>query len=54
MRIGQVLELCHSDFSLEDNEIYSVTREHNTNGAWAKSKHAYVIPVALRPPCSSI
>jgi len=44
MRIGQVLGLRHSDISVEDNEIHIVPREHNVNGARAKSRHAYVIP----------
>ena len=44
MRIGQVLGLRHSDISVEDNEIHIVPREHNANGARAKSRHAYVIP----------
>jgi integrase/recombinase XerD len=44
MRIGQALGLRHSDISVEDNEIHIVPREHNANGARAKSRHAYVIP----------
>ncbi len=44
MRIGQALGLRHSDISAEDNEIHIVPREYNTNGARAKSRHAYVIP----------
>jgi integrase len=44
MRIGQVLGLRHADISVEDNEIHIVPREHNVNGARAKSRHAYVIP----------
>jgi integrase/recombinase XerD len=44
MRIGQALGLRHSDISVEDNEIHIVPREHNVNGARAKSRHAYVIP----------
>jgi integrase len=44
MRIGQVLGLRHSDISVEDNEIHIVPREHNVNGARAKSRHAYVMP----------
>ncbi len=44
MRIGQVLGLRHSDISVQDNEIHIVPREHNANGARAKSRHAYVIP----------
>ena len=44
MRIGQVLGLRHADIKVEDNEIQIVPREHNANGARAKSRHAYVIP----------
>lgn len=44
MRIGQALGLRHSDISVEDNEIRIVPREHNANGARAKSRHAYVLP----------
>lgn len=44
MRIGQALGLRHSDISVEENEIHIVPREHNVNGARAKSRHAYVIP----------
>ena len=47
MRIGQALGLRHSDISVEDNEIHIVPREHNVNGARAKSRHAYVIPDVL-------
>lgn len=44
IRIGQALGLRHSDIHVEDNEIHIVPREHNVNGARAKSRHAYVIP----------
>ncbi len=44
MRIGQALGLRHSDIRVEENEIHIVPREHNVNGARAKSRHAYVIP----------
>ena len=49
MRIGQALGLRHSDISIEDNEIHIVPREHNVNGARAKSRHAYVIPDVPAP-----
>lgn len=44
MRIGQVLGLRHADIKVEDNEIHIVPREHNVNGARAKTRHAYVVP----------
>ena len=49
MRIGQALGLRHSDIRVEENEIHIVPREHNVNGARAKSRHAYVIPDVPAP-----
>ncbi len=44
MRFGQVLGLRHADIKVEENEIHIVPREHNVNGARAKTRHAYVVP----------
>lgn len=45
MRVGQVLGLRHADISVEDGEIQIVPREDNPNGARAKTRTAYTIPV---------
>ncbi|HEY7359110.1 MAG TPA: tyrosine-type recombinase/integrase, partial [Ktedonobacterales bacterium] len=48
MRIGQALGLRHEDVKPEDNLIHIVPRADNSNGARAKSRRAYEVPV--RPP----
>ncbi len=45
MRIGQALGLRHSDISIEDGELRIVPRDNNVNGARAKARAAYTIPV---------
>lgn len=45
MRIGQVLGLKHEDLHIEDGSIHIVPRSDNPNGARAKSRDPYVIPV---------
>lgn len=47
MRIGQCLGLRHSDISVEDGTIQIVPREDNPNGARAKTRKPYTIPVLL-------
>ena len=47
MRIGQALGLRHADLKPEDNEIHIVPREDNSNGARAKAREPYTIPVSL-------
>jgi len=46
VRIGQALGLRHEDIQLEDNEIQIVPRNDNTNGARAKTRQCYSIPVS--------
>ncbi len=46
VRIGQALGLRHEDIKLEDNEIQIVPRNDNTNGARAKTRESYSIPVS--------
>ena len=45
MRIGQVLGLRHSDIKIEDGQIEIVPRSDNTNGARAKTRKSYTIPI---------
>jgi integrase len=44
MRIGQALGLRHEDIKPENNQIHIVPRDHNVNGARAKSRFSYMIP----------
>jgi integrase len=46
LRIGQALGLRHEDLKPEDNELTIVPREDNTNGARAKRRTPYTIPVS--------
>jgi len=46
IRIGQALGLHHEDIRPEDNEIEIVPRQHNTNGARAKTRESYSVPVS--------
>ncbi len=48
IRIGQALGLKHEDVSVEDGTIHIVPREENPNGARAKTRTAYTIPVDER------
>lgn len=45
MRIGQVLGLKHADLSVEDGSLQIVPRDDNPNGARAKTRNPYAIPV---------
>jgi integrase/recombinase XerD len=45
MRIGQVLGLKHADLSVEDGSLQIVPRDDNPNGARAKTRNSYVIPI---------
>jgi integrase/recombinase XerD len=45
MRIGQVLGLKHEDLGIEDGSIHIVPRSDNPNGARAKTRNEYAIPV---------
>jgi len=45
MRIGQALGLRHEDIKPEDNVLHIVPREDNSNGARAKSRQAYEVPL---------
>jgi len=45
MRIGQVLGLKHSDLSVEDGTLHIVPRDQNPNGARAKTRKTYIIPL---------
>jgi integrase/recombinase XerD len=45
MRIGQALGLRHEDIRPEDNVVHIVPREDNSNGARAKSRQAYEVPL---------
>ncbi|BCL78992.1 transposase [Ktedonobacteria bacterium brp13] len=45
MRIGQALGLRHEDLNIEDGEIEIVPRNDNSNGARAKTRFSYTIPV---------
>ena len=45
MRIGQVLGLKHADLSVEDGSLQIVSRDDNPNGARAKTRNSYVIPI---------
>jgi integrase/recombinase XerD len=45
MRIGQILGLRHEDVSVENGEIHIVPRDNNSNGARAKTRNTYTIPV---------
>jgi integrase/recombinase XerD len=49
MRIGQVLGLRHSDIKIEDGQIQIVPRVDNANGARAKTRDSYSIPVDAAP-----
>lgn len=49
MRIGQVLGLRHSDIKVEDGQIQIVPRSDNANGARAKTRKSYIIPVDVAP-----
>lgn len=46
VRIGQALGLRHEDIRPEDNEIQIVPRNDNVNGARAKTRESYSIPVS--------
>ena len=45
IRIGQCLGLKHQDISVEDGSIRIVPRSDNPNGARAKTRNEYTIPV---------
>lgn len=49
MRIGQVLGLRHSDIKIEDGQLEIVPRSDNANGARAKTRKPYIIPVDVAP-----
>jgi len=49
MRIGQALGLRHGDIKIEDGKIQIVPRSDNTNGARAKTRRSYTIPVDAAP-----
>lgn len=46
LRIGQALGLRHEDLKPEENAICIVPRDHNSNGARAKTWCSYTVPVA--------
>lgn len=45
LRIGQALGLRHEDICVEAGELCIVPREENSNGARAKTRESYTIPV---------
>lgn len=47
MRVGQALGLRHEDIKTEDLEVHIVPRDNNPNGARAKSKGAYMVPISM-------
>jgi integrase len=46
LRIGQALGLRHEDIHSWDNLIWVIPREHNANGARAKARESYAVPVS--------
>lgn len=47
LRIGQALGLRHEDICVEAGELCIIPREENINGARAKTRESYTIPVPL-------
>lgn len=46
IRIGQALGLRHEDVQVEEQELWIVPREENANGARAKTRDSYAVPIS--------
>lgn len=47
MRIGQALGLRHQDIDTQANELWIVPRDDNINGARAKTRRQYMVPIGM-------